>query len=333
MRPKCRRRHRRGRLGVCVPVVGVLALLAPAACEEPLVAEPHWCGETRCPTLVGYEVMCNEADHCEYRRINWSAEWHADDFWIHVPPGSFQMGTPESEVSETTERPLRVVTFAAGYLFQKYPVTVRAYEACVSAGACTEAREDPHIPSGGLVVNRSADGRGDHPQNGLTWYQAQDVCAWLGGRLPSESEWEFAAKGPDGHRKYPWGDEPEPACHNGTAVFSGVVPPAGFGCGSSGTWPVRATPASASATGARDMAGNLLELVQDCWHPSYFGAPEDGSAREQYCTGDLLPVIPVVARGGSFVNRDYEIRTGSRHRAISAFHSLIAGTRCARSLP
>jgi len=143
------------------------------------------CSGVTCPTLPGYTLSCNAAGLCEYASVD-AAGWKAFDQWIFVPGGTYEMGSPDTVPEHTTtEGPLQSVTLR-GFLVQRTEFVTLAYEACEFAGSCT-ARAATNNPAAGWGVNTSADGRGDHPANALTWTQAVDACAWLGGRLPSEA--------------------------------------------------------------------------------------------------------------------------------------------------
>jgi len=292
-----------------------------STCQTPV------CGPTTCPTLPGYTPTCNGRVHCEYARTSPTAPWHADDVWIYVPAGSFPMGAPATEVvSSTAERPVHTVTFAQGFFIGKYEVTTRTYEACEDAGSCTLASVADWDGGGGL--SRTSNTRTTHPQNGVTWAQAGAMCAWLAGRLPSEAEWEYAAKGPTTHRKYPWGNSPEPTCANGTAVWNEATTIAGYGCGTGGTWPVGQKAAGLSAAGALDMAGNLWEWAEDCWHLDYTGAPSNGSAWTTSCSNSRR-----VARGGSFDGTAAHLRGARRNNVTPTIRYANFGVRCLRPLP
>lgn len=295
-------------------------------CEVPA------CGEVACPALPGYTPACNSKAHCEYTRTAPTEPWHADDVWIYVPPGTLQMGTPQGEAEGLpVERPLHEVAFARGFFIGKYEVTVRLHEACEAAGACTAPRVDLD-PSSDWGLSRSTDGRALHPQNGLAWNEAETVCAFLGGRKPTSAEWEYAAKGPDLHRIYPWGDEPYPECgvHAVYADVKGGLPFNGRGCGTGGTFAVgpSARTAGMSATGALDMAGNLMEWVEDCKFADYVSAPDDGSAWT--LSGDCARRT---VRGGSFVTVSNQVRAGALWWLPLGERNSMVGARCVRALP
>jgi len=147
-------------------------------------------------------------------------------------------------------------------------------------------------------------------------------------RLPSEAEWEYAAKGPV-HRRYPWGDLPEPTCTNLTAQLNEPDTQAGYGCWSGGTAPVGSKPTGSSWSGALDMAGNVFEWVEDCWHTSYAGEPPlDGSAWVADCVGSNR-----VLRVYGFNAPEDGMRAASRYWNPPDRRFAMFGARCARSLP
>ena len=180
-------------------------------------------------------------------------------------------------------------------------------------------------PSG---LNTVFGGKATHPQNGLRWQQAMDYCAWREMHLASEAQWEYAATGPT-HRKYPWGDGPEPTCANGTAVLDESG--ARAGCDGDGTMPVGSKPAGASWSGAMDMAGNVLEWVEDCWHVGYQDdgtRPEDGSAWTVACHGADMSI-----RGGCYTNAPEALRVAGRAAGPPDNRHAALGARCVRELP
>lgn len=189
------------------------------------------------------------------------------DGMVLVPGGPFRMGSDEFDL----EGPPRTVVLPAFWI-DRYPVTGAAYLAFVRA---TGHAEPPDWPSG-----RPVPGREDHPVERVSWHDAVAYAAWAGKRLPSEAEWEKAARGTDG-RRFPWGDTfSEDRCiawdH---AMVLDVT-----------TVPVASHPSGASPYGVEQLAGNVEEWVQDELRP-YPGSVHDSPS----AAGGLR-----VVRGGSW---------------------------------
>lgn len=172
---------------------------------------------------------------------------------IYIPGGSFVMGAADKEREESE---LTHVTLSPYYISRNL-VTVAEYRLAVEAGACSVPKmvfRDNYA-----AFNWGAEDRDNHPINGVTWAQAAEYCEWVGGRLPTEAEWEYAARGSDG-RIYPWGNE----APGNQVAWDGE----GNDVGAyfrHGTSPVGSHPAGASPFGILDMAGNVQEWVGD-WH-------------------------------------------------------------------
>ena len=234
-----------------------------------------------------------------------------------VPAGCFMMGcNPDTdmECQEPSEFPYHPVTFANAFRIDKYEATVSQYKACntASPSTCT-------TPTTGYACNWGIIGRDDHPINCVNWIQARAYCKWAGKRLPSEAEWEKAARGTDG-RKYPWGNTGLDCDHAVQNVTS---------CGYIGTAVVGSKPPGVSPYGLMDMIGNVWEQVEDDWHDDYIGAPVDGSA--WICTPARCPYI--VLRGGAWATSgsdSWRLRAAYRLFAYpSGIGSDTRGFRCA----
>lgn len=162
---------------------------------------------------------------------------------------------------------------------------------CVIKGGCT-------APDTGKYCNWKKTGRERHPVNCVDWKQANQYAKFKGARLPSESEWEYAATSEGKNQKYPWGNE-DATCER--AVMDGN---GGYGCGNDSTMPVLSADGKECVRtkgqtdqGLCDMSGNVWEWVQDEWQNSYANAPTDGSAFEG--SGSYR-----VVRGGAFLTKD-----------------------------
>lgn len=216
--------------------------------------------------------------------------------WVSIPAGTYMMGSNSKD--GLNERPIHKVSLKA-FQLAKNEVTNDQYRACMEAGVCTA----PIEPS---------PGGDDHPVVNIDWWRAKKFAEWAGGRLPTEAEWEYAARSGGMEQKYPWGNE-DPTCDR--TVMKG--------CGE-GAAPVCSKPAGNSTHGLCDMAGNVSEWTQDSNHPSYHGAPTDGSARE--IPGTSFKIY----RGGSWDGDASFVRVGIRLQMPSEYRNRFIGFRPAR---
>ncbi|HSA33425.1 MAG TPA: formylglycine-generating enzyme family protein [bacterium] len=245
---------------------------------------------------------------------------------VEVPAGEFQMGCNESvdTACQTNEYPYHTVMLSA-YQIGKYEVTVGEYQNCVDAGACNNNGDYYHIHyysnADDARCNFGVTGKESHPMTCVTWHGATAYCAYVGQRLPTEAEWEKAARGTDG-RKYPWGNE-------GLSCDYAVISEAsagGDGCGSGGTMPIGSRKAGISPYGAYDMIGNVWEWANDWYGDTYYEtSPANDPAGPESGTSHVV-------RGGSwYTYRDViYLRTSYRYFYKPHMLSDFAGFRCAK---
>ncbi|HBB66229.1 MAG TPA: hypothetical protein DCZ93_02795 [Elusimicrobia bacterium] len=261
--------------------------------------------------------------------------------WLPIPGGKFMMGTENGATSYADTRPVHKVTIS-NFEMAKTAVTVEQYAQCVYKGLCTK-------PATGGYCNWGKPGRQRHPVNCVSWYQAKKYADFIGtqpghegARLPSESEWEYAATGLGAtYQRYPWGSS-EPTCRK--AVMHGK---GRYHCGNNdGTMPVCSKPDGNTEQGLCDMAGNVFQWVQDKYKSSYLGAPADGSAYEGEGSAPYSPALITippgkpeceggscrVVRGGSPSSYDSGYLAGDyRGYGDPAVHYTFTGFRLARS--
>jgi len=224
---------------------------------------------------------------------------------LYVPPGQFIMGS-ESEY-EDDEKPVRLVYLDAFWIDQT-EVTNGMYIKCLKAGTCqTPSYIYRATPSENFYKRKYSN----YPVNYVDWYAATVYCAWAGARLPGEAEWEKAARGTDG-RIYPWGNaDADPTRARYSQIWGDPVE-------------VGSYPAGASPYGALDMAGNLLEWVND-WYDIYPGGTSPASTH--------YGMVYKVIRGGSWYSNVAFINSSNRSHQLPTDTDSEIGFRCAHSLP
>lgn len=234
-----------------------------------------------------------------------------------VPGGAFTRGRDDGPDNERPALEVRVSSF----LLDRLEVSNARYAECVEAGEC---QRQMHFP-GYMGATQ--------PAVAMRWVDADAYCRWRGGRLPTEAEWERAARGP-GSGLYPWGDDPGQGCEHAV-----VLTREGRGCGGEVTQPVGSRPAG--PYGLYDMAGNVWEWVSDHHAFCYRGCPREcGAACEgldpQGPCGDAHAECPAslghrTVRGGSWWYRIDRATTTARRGVPGANpnpHRF--GFRCAR---
>jgi formylglycine-generating enzyme required for sulfatase activity len=256
---------------------------------------------------------------------------------VKIPGGTFMMGSTDGDADE---KPVHKVTLSA-FLMDKTEVTVAQYAACVKAGACSPASltvqwkevSDADRTFGSQFCNGNKADKQNHPVNCVDWPQAETFCRWRGGRLPTEAEWEYAARGTDG-RKFPWGNnEPGPTQLNACgSECTDMLKRQGRGefkpmySGSDGweaTSPVGTYPSGGSPYGLLDMAGNVWEWTSD-WKGDY---PSGDQTNPQGAASGTARVV----RGGSWgVDLVALVRVASRYYYDPSNRYDYVGFRCAR---
>ena len=242
---------------------------------------------------------------------------------VVIPPGSFILGSPSSEGRVySNEGPQRRITIGRAFAVGIYDITFDQWYSCVADGGCN-----------GSWPGDQGWGRGNRPVINVSWEEAQGYVRWLNEkvksslpaearttesgpyRLLTEAEWEYAARAGTTTAYY-WGD----THGKGNANCDG--------CGSQWDYKLSSLVGSFAPNpfGLYDMAGNVLQWVEDCYHETYAGAPADGSA---WTTGKCFARVQ---RGGSWYNSTYYLRSANRYSNAPYFHGANVGFRVARAL-
>ncbi len=238
---------------------------------------------------------------------------------VMVPAGSFEMGSTDGDEDE---QPVHTVTLDAFYIDQ-YEVTNSQYAICVDAGVCDPVTPPYAGTSYSRAVYYGSAEYADYPVLYTSWYEAQQYCEWRGMRLPTEAEWEKAARGGLEGKKYPWGDA-APVCEYGAK--NGAKFDDGEACNNTDTEQVGSY--SPNGYGLYDMAGNVWEWVNDFYDEYYyFNSPAENPLGARPVEGST-PVI----RGGTWNNNADHLRVSDRLFNDPKSGSLTSGFRCARDV-
>ncbi|MBN1303526.1 MAG: SUMF1/EgtB/PvdO family nonheme iron enzyme [Anaerolineales bacterium] len=280
----------------------ILLALALAACSNAAGPTPT---ATAAPPVLPPSAQPPAPTRAPVRlagpNVGTTMQWQDSSTLVYVPASQFSMGDGIDDRLE------HAVSLSAFWINQT-EVTNRMYSLCVSTGFCTS----PVDTAASDALFNSADA--NHPVVGVNWQQARTYCQWAGGDLPTEAQWELAARGTAG-RVYPWGNT-TPNCNL-----------ANFGGCKEQTARVGSYLTGPSEFGALDMAGNAAEWVQDWYSPGYYETspqqdptgPESGSGR--------------VWRGGGFSSTADELASSARFPLNPEMYRLDLGFRCVVATP
>ncbi len=249
---------------------------------------------TPAPTLppVAGELRASEKDGMEM---------------VYIPAGTFKMGWRPGDPGEFPEH---TVTLDAFWIDQT-EITNRLYAKCVAAGACTPPADTSSYKRAEYYGSAEF---ADYPVVYVNWQQAAGYCAWAGRRLPTEAEWEYAARGEE-NRLYPWGKQaPDDTLANFNYAFRGATPVGFF-------------PDGASPFGVLDMAGNAAEWVADWYLEDYYSISPKANPQ-----GPSSGVVRTI-RGGSYANVGEKLRSSRRAHDEVNYTSAALGFRCAADAP
>jgi formylglycine-generating enzyme required for sulfatase activity len=224
---------------------------------------------------------------------------------VFIPAGSFQMGGIDPNATQV-EKPAHQVTMPFFWI-DKFDVTNGMYLGCMKVGGCTPPQQVTSKTRTSYFNNPDFN---DYPVVQVTWGQANTYCKWAGRHLPTEAEWEYAARG-NTINTYPWGDQ---APDNTRANFNYQV---------GDTSKVGSYAAGASPFGVLDMAGNVAQWVADFFDPTYYSKgialnPAGPSARSNFFNR--------VVRGGSFQDDPTNIRVSLRASVLGPNPDAQVGT-------
>ncbi len=253
------------------------------------------CGSTPTPTTTQSPATLSNNQPQVTANNQWKPQYQ--DFggvtMALVPAGCFTMGTPNPPADFQDERPVAQICFAQSFWIDK-----------------TDVSQAQFLQFGGQAANSSSDIGGNRSVENITWFEASNYCAKKrNARLPTEAEWEYAARGPD-DLAYPWGNDWDAT----KAVW-----------GSGGAGDVGSKPAGASWVGALDMSGNVRQWVSTLYKPYPYNK-DDGRESTTDTSGDR------VLRGGAWNYAEPDnLRTATRDHNIPSFAGPNVGFRCARS--
>jgi formylglycine-generating enzyme required for sulfatase activity len=228
---------------------------------------------------------------------------------VYVPSGSFLMGsTDDFNEAELQEKPQHTV-YLDGYWIDQTEVTQGMFKRCIASGTCPDVVHD--LEQNPNFTNPEYD---NHPAIYVTWDQSKTYCERVGRRIPTEAEWEKAARGTDG-RLYPWGNTPP---NGNQALFDKAI---------NGTRAVGGYPDGISPYGALDMIGNVREWVADFYSEYYYGESAERNPQGPTEAKDNQHVL----RGASWTDAVHYTHVAMRFHHVPWSPGDNRGFRCAAS--
>lgn len=259
-----------------------------------------------------------------------------EDGMVLIPSGAFQMGSEEF-VAYYDEKPVHSV-YLDGYYIDKYPVTNAQYKEFVNANPVwgKPARWYDQGSGGNVSIPRKyhdgeylknwksgnfPKGEEDHPVTWVSWYAAMAYARWIGKRLPTEAEWEKAARGGLTGEKYPWGETIDSTYVNYDAWVGKTT--------AVGQYP-------ANGYGLYDVVGNVYEWCLDKWDRNFYShSPENNPISGESVNGTVNNFAKIkssrILRGGSCVSTPQNVRVAYRSRNTPRYTCYTIGFRCVRS--
>ena len=259
---------------------------------------------------------------CSIQRIPSAGD--APDGMVLIPAGEFEMG---SHTGKNNERPVHTVYLDAFYM-DTHEVTNAQYKAFIDANPEWQKENIPPVFHDGVYLrlwdgNTYPEGKADHPVIYVSWYAAMAYAEWAGKRLPTEAEWEKAARGGLTGKAYPWGDTYEATHanygrHHNAPIAVGQYPPNGYGL--------------------YDMAGNISEWCLDEYDPDFYAAsPRENPFPNGTIEATLNDFKNVkdknrVLRGGCWSDNGLFLRVAYRDWGPQHYSSVFRGFRCVKDI-
>lgn len=270
----------------------------PLPTSVPTIVVPTETTQSAAPTVTESRVPTGQPSNERVSPISGMPQ-------VYIPAGTFRMGGMDAR-SGPDEMPAHEVTLDA-YWIDQLEVTNAMYLLCIRNGPCTPPQNFKSSRRNDYFMNPEFK---DYPVVYVTWGQAKAYCEWTGGRLPTEAEWERAARGDD-WRTFPWGEDKADGLRANYNMIVGDT-------SRSGTYPLGASP-----FGVLDMAGNVAEWTNDFYSAVYYASQMNS----------LNPVGPEtsvslrrVVRGGSLGDAEINIRVPKRSAVLGSNLETVPGS-------